>query len=104
MYPPGTSPPQPIAITGMACRFPGGASSPSKLWDLCAAGQNGWSEIPKDRFDVESLYDASKERSGRVGHPADRLLLLFSLVTDDWKLELCPRRILSAGGYRAIRC
>lgn len=61
----------PIAIIGMACRFGGEATSPSKLWDLCAAGKDGWSPIPKDRFDVQSLYHADKTRVGRVGqaHP-----------------------------------
>lgn len=57
---------QPIAIIGMACRLPGGASSPSKLWDFCAAGRSGWSKIPPDRFDVKSLYDAEQGRRGRV--------------------------------------
>ena len=61
------TPSQPIAIVGIACRFPGDATSPSKLWDLCAAGQDGWSAIPQDRFDVKSLYDADKEKIGRVG-------------------------------------
>ncbi|KAI5866390.1 hypothetical protein GGS23DRAFT_556890 [Durotheca rogersii] len=56
---------RPIAIVGMACRFPGGASNPSKLWDLCAAGKDGWSPIPSDRFDVKSLYDANSEAIGR---------------------------------------
>ncbi|KAK2039669.1 hypothetical protein LZ31DRAFT_605906 [Colletotrichum somersetense] len=56
---------EPIAIVGMACRLPGDATSPSKLWDMCAAGQDGWSPIPKSRFDVESLYHADKERMGR---------------------------------------
>ncbi|KAK2057592.1 hypothetical protein LY76DRAFT_97387 [Colletotrichum caudatum] len=56
---------EPIAIVGMACRFPGDATSPSKLWDMCAAGQDGWSPIPKSRFDAESLYHADKERLGR---------------------------------------
>lgn len=57
---------EPIAIIGMGCRFPGDATSPSKLWDLCAEGRDGWSQIPKDRFDVNSLYDAHKEAIGRV--------------------------------------
>ncbi|KAH0433744.1 hypothetical protein CcaCcLH18_05731 [Colletotrichum camelliae] len=56
---------EPIAIIGMGCRFPGDATSPSKLWDLCAEGRDGWSQIPKDRFDVNSLYDAHKEAIGR---------------------------------------
>ena len=61
------TPSQPIAIVGIACRFPGDATSPSKLWDLCAEGRDGWSAIPQDRFDVKSLYDADEEKVGRVG-------------------------------------
>lgn len=57
---------QPIAIVGMACRFPGGATSPSKLWDLCTSGRNAWSTFPRDRFDGNSLYDTDPEKIGRV--------------------------------------
>ena len=60
------TPSEPIAIVGIACRFPGDATSPSKLWDLCAAGRHGWSAIPKDRFDAKSLYDPDSETIGRV--------------------------------------
>lgn len=38
----------PIAIVGMACRLPGEATSPDKLWELCAKKEAAWSEIPKD--------------------------------------------------------
>jgi len=31
---------EPIAIVGMGCRFPGGANSPSKYWNLLAAGRD----------------------------------------------------------------
>ena len=61
------TPSQPVAIVGIGCRFPGDATSPSKLWNLCAAGQHGCSAIPKDRFDVNSLYDTDREIVGRVG-------------------------------------
>ncbi|PYI32700.1 hypothetical protein BP00DRAFT_435110 [Aspergillus indologenus CBS 114.80] len=54
----------PIAIIGMACRFPGGASSPERLWDLCANGQSAWSPIPESRFHAESWYHPDKEHLG----------------------------------------
>lgn len=59
----------PIAIVGMACRFSGDVTSPSKLWDLCAAGKDGWSSIPESRFDVKSLYHADQAKAGRVSLP-----------------------------------
>lgn len=63
-----------IAIVGMACRFGGDVDSPSKLWDLCAAGKDGWSPIPEQRFDVKSLYHEDKNRIGRVrSKPASHL-------------------------------
>ncbi|GAB3370611.1 hypothetical protein GCM10027360_42510 [Amycolatopsis echigonensis] len=40
---------EPIAIVGMACRFPGGVSTPDELWQLVAAGQDGTSDFPADR-------------------------------------------------------
>jgi acyl transferase domain-containing protein len=56
----------PIAIIGMACRFPGNVTSPSQLWELCASGKDGWQPIPESRFDVKSLYHRASTRAGRV--------------------------------------
>ena len=61
--------PMPIAIVGMACRFAGDATSPEKLWDLCASGRDACSQIPGSRFDVKSLYNADREKPGRVCIP-----------------------------------
>lgn len=55
----------PIAIVGMACRFGGDVTNPSKLWDLCVSGRDGWTPIPKDRFDVKALYHKDRARLGR---------------------------------------
>ncbi|PSK80355.1 erythronolide synthase docking protein, partial [Murinocardiopsis flavida] len=56
---------EPIAITGMGCRLPGGVESPEGLWDLVRAGGSGISDFPDDRgWDLEALFDPDPESSG----------------------------------------
>lgn len=55
---------EPIAIVGSACRFAGGASSPSKLWDLLSNPRDVRSEIPKSRFNAENYYHPNSAYHG----------------------------------------
>ncbi|WP_275414912.1 beta-ketoacyl synthase N-terminal-like domain-containing protein, partial [Planomonospora parontospora] len=58
---------EPIAIVGMACRYPGGVESPDDLWRLVADGTDAVGEFPPDRgWDVEELFDPEPGVEGKT--------------------------------------
>jgi len=57
---------EPIAIVGMACRFPGGADDPESLWRLLSDRVDAIREIPADRWDADAYFDADLSAPGRM--------------------------------------
>ncbi|MEV0643007.1 SDR family NAD(P)-dependent oxidoreductase [Streptomyces sp. NPDC050619] len=50
---------EPLAIIGMACRFPGDVSTPEEFWELMLAGRDGTGPFPDDRgWDLDTLHGA----------------------------------------------
>jgi acyl transferase domain-containing protein/SAM-dependent methyltransferase len=48
---------EPIAIVGMACRFPGGADDPDQFWQLLCEGRDAIRQVPPQRWDATACYD-----------------------------------------------
>ncbi|HET6706997.1 beta-ketoacyl synthase N-terminal-like domain-containing protein, partial [Amycolatopsis sp.] len=80
---------EPLAIVGMACRFPGGADDPAAFWRLLAEGRDATGEVPPgrgwsgarggfldvavDEFDADAFGISPREARGM--DPQQRLLL-----------------------------
>lgn len=56
---------EPVAIIGMACRFPG-ASSTAELWQLLRGGVDAVTEIPADRWNADRFYDEDATVPGKM--------------------------------------
>lgn len=57
---------EPIAVVGLATRFPQEAASTECLWELLLQARSTWSPIPKERFNAEAFYHPDPEHGGTV--------------------------------------
>ncbi|WP_341992446.1 SDR family NAD(P)-dependent oxidoreductase [Azorhizobium sp. AG788] len=55
-----------IAIIGMGCRFPGGASTPEAYWDLLKNGRDATCEVPADRWSLRRFHDPDNRVAGKI--------------------------------------
>jgi acyl transferase domain-containing protein/surfactin synthase thioesterase subunit/NADP-dependent 3-hydroxy acid dehydrogenase YdfG len=56
---------EPIAVIGMACRFPGSGSDPEAYWKLLSGAGNAIREVPPERWSVDTYYDPNPETAGK---------------------------------------
>lgn len=56
---------EPIAVLGLGCRLPGGATNAEQFWAFLQNGGNGIVDIPPERWDVEAYYDADPDAPGK---------------------------------------
>ncbi len=55
----------PVALIGLACRFPGAADL-EEFWSLLKAGRDAIGEIPDDRWDVDAYFHPDPAKPGTM--------------------------------------
>ena len=56
---------EPIAVIGMACRFPG-APNLAAFWDLLHCGRDAMQCVPAERFDIDAYFDPNPGVPGKI--------------------------------------
>ena len=57
---------EPIAIVGMAFRFPGAGSDPDKLWRMLAEGLDAVGAVPADRWSRDNFFAPDPASPGKI--------------------------------------
>jgi len=57
---------EPIAIIGMACRFPAGANTPQAYWQQLIEGSDVLEEIPPSRWDINAYFNPDHKAHGKM--------------------------------------
>ena len=65
---------EPIAVVGMACRLPGGADTPERLWAILRDGVDAVTEVPAGRWDADAFYDPDPDAPGKMYSKAGAFL------------------------------
>lgn len=66
--------PEPIAVVGIGLKFPQDADTIEGFWDLLTAGRATVTDVPKDRWNVDSYYHPNADRNDTVSTSTSFLL------------------------------
>jgi hypothetical protein len=66
VYPTAAAAMEPIAVVGMALKFPQDATSPSTFWDMLARGASARTEVPGNRFNAKAFFKPDRNKTGTV--------------------------------------
>ncbi|MEL6480260.1 MAG: beta-ketoacyl synthase N-terminal-like domain-containing protein, partial [Pseudomonadota bacterium] len=85
---------EPIAIVGIGCRFPGGATDPDGYWRFLNNAGCGIVEVPEDRWSLDAYYDPNQGAitRSRIRHGG---FLSDVFGFDANFFDISPREVLS---------
>jgi len=55
-----------VAIIGASCRLPGGVTDLESFWHLLIDGVDAIEEVPRERWDIDTYYDADPDVAGKM--------------------------------------
>ncbi|MFD5134392.1 beta-ketoacyl synthase N-terminal-like domain-containing protein [Streptomyces olindensis] len=102
---------EPVAVVGLGCRFPGGADTPERFWDLLREGRDGIVDVPADRWPGERWYAPDRDtpgtaytrRGGFLAEGAHAFDASFFGVPDAEAREMDPQhRLLLEASWQAL--
>ncbi|HEY3997402.1 MAG TPA: SDR family NAD(P)-dependent oxidoreductase, partial [Candidatus Xenobia bacterium] len=57
---------EPVAIVGMACRYPGGIDGADSFWKVVSEGVDAIREVPADRWDADAYFSPEPAVPGKT--------------------------------------
>jgi 3-oxoacyl-(acyl-carrier-protein) synthase/acyl carrier protein len=100
---------EPIAIVGMACRFPGGVANPEQLWQLVSSGTDGIADFPTDRaWDMDHWLDlvapdGERPQGGFVYDATDFDAAFFGISPNEAMMMDPQQRMLLESTWQALQ-
>ncbi|KAH6616021.1 hypothetical protein B0J18DRAFT_388589 [Chaetomium sp. MPI-SDFR-AT-0129] len=82
---------EPMAIVGSSCRFAGGVTSPSRLWELLKDPVDLTQDVPVERFNIKAFYHADGEYHGTTNSPKAYFLDQDHRVFDASFFNISPK-------------
>ncbi|MEU4384283.1 type I polyketide synthase [Promicromonospora sp. NPDC023805] len=98
---------EPIAITGMGCRLPGGVSSPDDLWHMLINGLDGIRDVPEERWQGYAAAHPSQlravtKRAGFINNAAAFDAAFFGITPREAEQMDPQQRILLETAWEAL--